>query len=162
MEPVVVGLAGAAELGADIVGAKAFNLARLAAAGVPTPTGFVVTASALDRWPVAAPAIQAAATGLATGWPAGPGAGRFAVRSSGVAEDLADASFAGQYDTLLDVALPDLPAAVREVFGSAGNQRIAAYHRARAGQPVPGSGMAVLVQPMVDADAAGVAFTAHP
>ena len=40
------------------------------------------------------------------------GAQRFAVRSSGTAEDLEDASFAGQYETFLDVAPKGLPEAV--------------------------------------------------
>jgi pyruvate,water dikinase len=152
--PAVVRLTAPAELSADVVGVKAFNLARLAAAGLPVPDGFVVTADALSGWDTAVRAVGAAAGDL--------GADRFAVRSSGVAEDLAGASFAGQYNTLLDVVLPDLPEAVRRVFGSAASDRIAAYQQVHAWPRPDGAGMAVLVQPMIAADAAGVAFTAHP
>jgi pyruvate,water dikinase len=92
------------------------------------------------------------------------------VRSSAAAEDLAGASYAGQYETVLDVRLDELPDAVRRVFDSATWARVAAYRQAhpQAGAtaaPAPdpsGSGMAVLVQVMVAANAAGVAFTANP
>ena len=152
--PTVVRLAAAGDMDVEIVGVKAFNLARLAAAGLPVPAGFVLTAEALTDWDAAVWEVRAAAGEL--------GADRFAVRSSAVTEDLAGASFAGQYDTLLDVALADLPAAARRVFDSAGSDRIAAYQRARAGSHPDVAGMAVLVQPMIAAEAAGVAFTAHP
>ena len=76
------------------------------------------------------------------------GDGPVAVRSSGLAEDLPDASFAGQYETRLDVRGVD---AVLEAIGvclaSASNERLAAY--GRDVRP-----MAVLVQRMVDAGAA--------
>src|SRR6266700_1672961 len=93
---------------------------------------------------------------------------RFAVRSSGTAEDLAGASFAGQYETVLDVGLDELPEAVRQVLDSAASARVAAYRQAHreadaAAAPDPSeSKMAVLVQVMVAADVAGVAFTANP
>jgi rifampicin phosphotransferase len=154
--PLVVDLVGAAALDTSQLGAKAANLARLAAAGFPVPPGLVVTPAAEERWEEALPRLLEAAAGL--------GAGRFAVRSSGTAEDLEDASFAGQYETILDVPLGELPDAVRRVFGSADASRVSAYREARgkasAWDAMPR--MAVLVQAMVEADAAGVAFTANP
>jgi pyruvate,water dikinase len=92
---------------------------------------------------------------------------RFAVRSSATAEDLAGASYAGQYETVLDVRLDQLPKAVRQVVDSAASARVAAYRQAHpqaalADPPGSGAGMAVLVQVMVPANAAGVAFTANP
>ena len=152
---LVVGLAGAA-LGPPEIGAKAANLARLASAGFPVPPGLVVTPGAEERWDEAHPRLLEAASGL--------GAERFAVRSSGTAEDLEGASFAGQYETLLDVPCEGLPGAVRRVFDSASDPRVAAYREAR-GETADGIGrprMAVLVQAMVEADSAGVAFTADP
>jgi rifampicin phosphotransferase len=140
-------LADAAALGRSRVGGKAYNLACLAAAGLRVPPGVVVLA------PEAAAAVPRAVAGLG---------GPFAVRSSGAAEDLAGASFAGQYETVLDVAREDLPEVVRRVFGSAGTGRVAAYRAAMAREAEPGAGMAVLVQSMAAADAAGVAFTADP
>jgi rifampicin phosphotransferase len=89
------------------------------------------------------------------------------VRSSATAEDLAGASYAGQYETILDVRLDELPDAVRRVFDSAASARVSAYRQAHpqaaAADPSrSGAGMAVLVQVMVAAEAAGVAFTANP
>jgi rifampicin phosphotransferase len=153
---LVVGLAGAETLCPPEIGAKAANLARLAAAGFPVPPGVVVTPDAMERWDEARPWLLELAAGL--------GAERFAVRSSGTAEDLEGASFAGQYETLLDVPLEGLPGAVRRVFDSASDPRVAAYRESRK-ETADGIGrprMAVLVQAMVEAEAAGVAFTADP
>jgi rifampicin phosphotransferase len=154
--PFVVGLAEAATLDVSGLGAKAANLARLAAAGFPVPPGLVVTPAAEERWNEARPRLLEAAAGLGTG--------RFSVRSSGAAEDLEGASFAGQYETILGVPLGGLPEAVRKVFGSVDAPRVSAYKEAR-GEASAGGGrprMAVLVQEMVEADSAGVAFTANP
>jgi pyruvate,water dikinase len=83
------------------------------------------------------------------------------VRSSGTAEDLADASFAGQYVTVLGVPGPDAVLdAVRQRWASAFGDRVRMYRTSRGEHGVPA--MAVLVQRMVAADAAGVAFTANP
>jgi phosphohistidine swiveling domain-containing protein len=153
---LVVNLAEARALDVAVIGAKAANLARLAAAGFPVPPGLVVTPAADERLEEALPRLLKAAPGL--------GAQRFAVRSSGTAEDLEDASFAGQYETILGVTLGGLAEAVRRVFGSADASRVSVYREARgeasAGNTRPR--MAVLVQAMVEAEAAGVAFTANP
>jgi phosphohistidine swiveling domain-containing protein len=154
--PPVVTFAEAANLGASELGAKAINLGWLAREGFPVPPGLVVTPAAGERWEEARGHLLEAAAEL--------GAARFAVRSSGTAEDLEGASFAGQYETILGVPLEGLPGAVRKVFDSADAPRASAYRKAR-GEASAGSGgprMAVLVQVMVEADSAGVAFTANP
>ena len=87
------------------------------------------------------------------------GGARFAVRSSGAAEDLPDASYAGLYETYLNVAVEGLGEAVRRCFAASTSERVSAYHQRHGGGT---AGMAVLVQAMVDPMAAGVAFTAHP
>lgn len=128
-----------------VAGRKAAVLAELLAAGFPVPDGFVVPAGAdlSTRWPIL---------------PGGdPGPERFAVRSSAVAEDRADASFAGQYETLLDVAPAELEEAIRRVSASGASDRIRSY-TADAGGDV----IAVLVQRMLHPRASGVAFTADP
>ncbi|MDQ0616636.1 PEP/pyruvate-binding domain-containing protein [Arthrobacter globiformis] len=85
-----------------------------------------------------------------------------AVRSSATAEDLPFASFAGQQDTYLNVidavALLD---AVRKCWASLWTDRAVAYRASRNIDPVTVA-LAVVVQRMVDADAAGVMFTANP
>jgi pyruvate,water dikinase len=152
----VVGLAAAATAGPERVGWKAFNLGRLVAGGVPVPAGFVVTPEAFEAWKVAQPVVASATSGL--------GGERYAVRSSAVAEDLAGASYAGMYETALNIAPGDVAAAVRQVSESGSANRVQAYRTGRAG--VAGTsaatGIAVLVQVMVEARAAGVAFTADP
>jgi phosphohistidine swiveling domain-containing protein len=150
-----------------LLGTKAANLARLLGAGLPVPAGVVVTPAAAADWDQAYARLRTAAADLG----GGPGQ-RFAVRSSASAEDLAGASFAGQYETVLDVRLDELPDAVRRVLDSAASARVADYRQAHpqaaatgapAGDPSgSAAGMAVLVQVMVAAEAAGVAFTANP
>ncbi|MWV65561.1 phosphoenolpyruvate synthase [Halorubrum sp. JWXQ-INN 858] len=84
-----------------------------------------------------------------------------AVRSSATAEDLPDASFAGQQDTYLNVREADLLRRVKECWASLFTQR-AIYYRQRKGFPHDEVDIAVVVQRMVDADTSGVMFTSHP
>ena len=130
------------------IGTKAARLAELARLGLPVPDALVVPAEATDA------SIDALGAEVA----AAMGGRRLAVRSSCIAEDQADASFAGQYETVLDVdAEPEaVAAAIRHVRRSASADRVAAYAGAHATE------MAVLVMPMIDADAAGIAFTRDP
>jgi rifampicin phosphotransferase len=142
-----------------LLGSKAASLAYLTGAGFPVPPGVVATAAAVADWDQAFAQLRGAAAEL------GGRGQRFAVRSSAAAEDLAGASFAGQYETVLEVGLEELPEAVRQVMDSAASARVAAYRQAHpqaAAADPSGSGMAVLVQMMVAAEAAGVAFTANP
>jgi rifampicin phosphotransferase len=85
-----------------------------------------------------------------------------AVRSSATAEDLPQASFAGQQDTYLNVrGLEDLLLAVRDCWASLWTARAMAY-RARQGVDPATVSLAVVVQQMIDAESAGVMFTANP
>jgi rifampicin phosphotransferase len=85
-----------------------------------------------------------------------------AVRSSATAEDLPEASFAGQQDTYLNVSgLDDLLLAIRDCWASLWTARAMAYRARQAIEP-PTVSLAVVVQQMVDAEAAGVMFTANP
>lgn len=154
------------------VGTKAAHLGELCAAGCDVPPGFALASDAFDRFLTenrltdpteeavsrgripddVAAAIREAVAAL--------GDVPLAVRSSALAEDLAGASFAGQYETLLDIRGPDAALdAVRRCWASACNARVLAY---RASRDAHGAGMAVVLQELVPADAAGVAFTADP
>ena len=85
-----------------------------------------------------------------------------AVRSSGTAEDLADASFAGQLETYLNVRGADTVVEhVKKCWSSLFTQRAVLY-RAEREYDVVDADIAVVVQRMVDADVSGVLFTAHP
>jgi len=89
-------------------------------------------------------------------------AGAFvAVRSSATAEDLPDASFAGQQETFLNVTREDVLERVRECWASLFTQR-AIYYRQQQGFAHDVVNMAVVVQQMVDAEKSGVLFTSHP
>jgi phosphohistidine swiveling domain-containing protein len=85
-----------------------------------------------------------------------------AVRSSATAEDLPEGSFAGQQDTFLNVVgAGALLAAVVRCWSSLWTARAISY-RLRAGTPHHDLALAVIVQEMVPAEAAGVLFTANP
>ncbi len=84
-----------------------------------------------------------------------------AVRSSATAEDLPDASFAGQQETFLNVTGEKLVDKVRECWASLFTQR-ALYYRNEQGFDNEVVDIAVVVQKMVAADKSGVMFTSHP
>ena len=85
-----------------------------------------------------------------------------AVRSSATAEDLPEASFAGQQDTYLNMRGETLVLeAVKRCWASLWTSRAIAY-RARRGIESDSVALAVVVQKLVFADAAGVMFTANP
>ena len=155
------------------VGPKAATLGELRRAGFPVPDGVVLTTEALARTLIAAGLDAGAASDQVEAAPlpgevaaavaavAGRlGGGPLAVRSSGVDEDLPGASYAGQYETVLGVPAGELADAVRRCWASAFTSHLAAYRRARGAGREPG--MAVLVQPLVAAEAAGVAFSVDP
>ena len=159
-------------------GGKGANLGELRRAGFSVPDGFVITTAAY--------ALAAEAAGVtgetpatarvrlaASPVPAGIadavreayralGDGPVAVRSSATAEDLPDASFAGQQDTILDVLGEDAVLdAVRKCWASLWNDRAVAYRQTHD-VPARGLRLAVVVQRMVNAQSAGVLFTADP
>lgn len=143
---VPLALAGAASP-ADI-GGKAHVLGRCIELGYEVPAGIVLPVGAEpdDEFLAAANALGEVV----------------AVRSSGVAEDLDEASFAGQYETVLGIDPSDavaLRAAIAAVHESASSGLARTY---AAGGAADLGGMAVVVQAQVDARTAGVAFSADP
>ncbi|MEP7209909.1 MAG: PEP/pyruvate-binding domain-containing protein [Alphaproteobacteria bacterium] len=148
-------LTGARAQSAAIAGGKGAALAKLAAS-FPVPAFFVIPAEAFDDTglrPEAKLAVDQARVAL--------GAGPFAVRSSGRDEDGADSAHAGQFETELNVASADVVAAAHRVWKSGFSETLAQYRKAKglSGAPQP---PAVVVQKMVQAKAAGVAFSADP
>ncbi|MER7003213.1 PEP/pyruvate-binding domain-containing protein [Dactylosporangium sp. NPDC000555] len=129
-------------------GRKAHGLAVLLRAGLPVPDGFVVTD------PAAGPRVVAEHLGRLRGR-------AFAVRSSGLTEDSATASFAGQLETVLGArGLDEVLAAIRRCAASPQTDRARGYraHLDLDGEPAA----PVLVQELVEADHAGVLFTRDP
>jgi hypothetical protein len=147
----VIGLTEVGLADASRVGRKAAVLGELLGAGFPVPAGFAITVEARHAPPgELARQVEAAWRQL--------GAGPVAVRSSGVDEDLAGMSYAGQYESVLGVRdLDELLDAVHTCWASAAAERVRAYRG-----EVADVAMGVLVQVMVAADAAGVVFSANP
>jgi len=144
----------------ESAGGKGGTLARLLQAGYPVPDGLIVLPAAFTGDELKAEAwaqIEAHLSRLRRGTPTAA----FAVRSSALSEDSAQASFAGEFETVLKV---DGDEAIREaihtVRRSRHSERVRAYSEAKGVQSL--HDMAVVVQRMVQADFSGVLFTADP
>ena len=153
------------------VGGKGLNLGKLTIAGFQVPQGFCVTTDAY-RFSVQHLSEQNASTikelvlspelaaEILTAWEKLQTA-TVAVRSSATAEDLAEASFAGQQDTFLNVTSDELLDALKACWASLWSERAVAYRQTQ-GIPDEGLAMAVVVQEMCEADVSGVLFTVSP
>nr|WP_295933915.1 PEP/pyruvate-binding domain-containing protein [uncultured Dyadobacter sp.] len=161
------------ETGNFTIGGKAENLFRLKKAGLPVPRFAVIPWETLltllpdaarnaedqemllqiEQAPVDAGFLAALMTVFGD-------TKYFAVRSSAADEDGAAFSFAGQLESYLFVSREDLPRRIRDVWRSTFSERVSEYrrHHGISGQ----RGIAVIVQEMVDAEVAGVAFGANP
>ena len=185
--PVVVLRPGCAAPAAEL-GGKAASLDRLVQAGFPVPPTAVVTATAyrtVAAHPHLAPLLSALRDGTAV-----PGAevdaaflavpvpealeraivaaareigegGNVAVRSSATVEDMAGASFAGQYRSSLDVDPDRVLHAVRLTWASLWHPAPCAYRRAW-GISSDDVAMPAALMRMIPAHSAGVVFTVDP
>ena len=153
------------------VGGKGLNLGKLTRAGFQVPQGFCVITDAyrfsvqnlpeqnvstikeLVLAPELVAEIQTAREKLRTA--------TVAVRSSATAEDLEEASFAGQQDTFLNVTSDALLDALKACWASLWSERAIAYRHTQ-GISDEGLAMAVVVQEMCEADVSGVLFTVSP
>jgi phosphoenolpyruvate synthase/pyruvate phosphate dikinase len=139
-----------------VFGAKAVGLGEAARAGLPLPPGVALSGSIVEA---VAGGEERALKKVTKA--VGPLGGPLAVRSSAVDEDGADASFAGQHLTLLNVpSASELCDALREIWWSA-NSDSAITYRQRLGLFTRPS-VAVVVQTLLDVDVAGVLFTRNP
>lgn len=141
----------------DAYGAKAVSLCKSLKADLPVPPGFAISADAVAA--VDQGDLQALESILKSYRMLG---GMVAVRSSAIGEDSAAASFAGQHATILGVTgETQLISAIFEVFGSAFTEHALAYRSAldvAKTQPQ----MGIVVQRIVNPNAAGVLFTLNP
>ncbi|MFC4113526.1 PEP/pyruvate-binding domain-containing protein [Nonomuraea zeae] len=161
-------------------GGKAANLGELTRAGLPVPPGWVLTTEAYRqvatgletsgdglaerarRHLLQAPVPEAVHETIVTSYAALGDDVPVAVRSSATAEDLPFASFAGQQDTYLNVVgAQAVVEAVRRCWASLWTDRAVAYRESN-GIDHASVRLAVVVQVMVDAQVAGVMFTANP
>ena len=140
----------------SVFGSKAVGLGEAARGGLPLPPGIALAGSIVEEVASGEEDAIRQVTESASGLPR-----PLAVRSSAVDEDGANASFAGQHLTLLNVKTPDeLGEAVREIWWSANSdsaityrQRVGLFHRPSVG---------VVVQSLLEAAVAGVMFTQNP
>ena len=141
------------------LGGKAAALAKLGGYGLPVPDWFAVKTNAYYKRGETPPEgfMQELEQALA----AFPDDTRFAVRSSAMVEDGAEASFAGQFESYLWVLRDDVAAKIHEVWDSAFSSRVSAYCR-NNNIAAPTEPPVALVQQMVAARKAGVAFAANP
>lgn len=187
-QPLVLPLDELAGSDLAVAGGKGANLGELIRVGLPVPPGFVVTTASYDRFvahnhlgEIIARALReepisgATIRGAFEGAPIPPEVerdvvaayaqlvrGPVAVRSSATAEDLPGAAFAGQQDTYLNIVGTEaLLDAVRRCWASLWTDRAIAY-RERQEIDQQTVKLAVVVQHMIPAEAAGVMFTANP
>ena len=140
------------------VGAKAHALYQLREAGLPIPPWLVVSPDALLDGQLSPDTRSALAEAMHT---LGLSGKPLAVRSSSTEEDSAAASFAGQFESFLGIGEPELEATIAKVWQSGYAERVAAYKTSR-GESSPAKPPAIIVQALVAADAAGVAFSVNP
>ncbi len=154
------------------LGGKASNLFKLIEAGFPVPTCFCICTNAFEEarkqsgetipqripeiiWRQVIQAYEKLITGH--GKPL-----RVAVRSSATNEDLDNASYAGQYHSILNVStIEDLHTAVLACWASLASPPVQAYQRSRPTITNELS-MAVIVQWMIESEVSGVTFTSNP
>lgn len=134
-------------------GGKAGNLARLLEAGLPVPDGLAISADSFIGGKLKAeykkPILEQTDKNI-----------KYAVRSSALVEDSADASWAGQFESFLNISTGELTATIEKCHGSAG-QRAKAYSKSK-GDGKQEFSVPVVVQEMIKPSHAGVLFTRDP
>jgi len=142
-----------------LVGGKALSLSRLIQAGLPVPSGFVITTEAyrnLKSVGVSSELKDAILDAFDT-----LGAKVVAVRSSAIAEDSSDASWAGQFESYLNVSREQLIDSVEKCWESASSDTVNAYAEGKSTDKEQ-LAIAVVVQKMVNSEVSGVAFSVNP
>ena len=168
-----------------IAGGKGANLGELINIGMPVPPGFVITTPAYEeiakksrleksitkelkknkngdtiRKMILQTPVPGEIEKVIKNAFAKLGANEVAVRSSATVEDLAGAAFAGQQDSYLNIKQNELIDAIKKVWASLWSKRAIAY-RDRLGIDQTTVKIAVVVQKMINAEIAGVLFTAN-
>ncbi|MFL0245670.1 PEP/pyruvate-binding domain-containing protein [Candidatus Clostridium stratigraminis] len=139
----------------DFAGGKGNSLSRMYNAGITVPNGFVILSTAFENNMLKAQArsdIKKCLEVLSDS--------TFAVRSSALSEDSAKTSFAGEFESVLDVAKADVFPAIKKVAASAKSERVSEYSKIHG--IYDRHKIAVVVQGMINANMAGVLFTADP
>lgn len=133
------------------LGSKAWNLAKMKETGFYVPDFICITKEELDNLEAVAEALRKTC----------PKASAFAVRSSANVEDGSSYTFAGQFQTFLNVSKEDLPRRARECFLAACSPTVRGYC-SHTGTNAGSIEMSVIIQAMVKSQISGVLFTANP
>lgn len=135
-----------------LVGGKAASLGEMTKIDIPIPAGFVITTENFQK-PLDEDEIFKSFDLLSTN--------KVSVRSSAVAEDSSQSSWAGQLESYLNVSKENLIEKIKECWDSINSERALDY---ASFQDMSESDLqvAVVVQKMVDSRSAGVIFTANP
>lgn len=141
-----------------LVGGKALSLGKMTRAGIPVPAGYVITTDLFKVYQTAGVIDKSVQDALYEAFDA-LGAARVAVRSSAIAEDSSTASWAGQFESYLNVERGELLDRVVDCWKSTSD----GYEYAAA-QNISHDllAMGVVIQQMVDSEVAGVAFSVNP
>ncbi len=128
----------------DLIGGKAFNLARLSNY-VQVKPGYVLTRPMVSSGNF--PELPLKKNSL------------YAVRSSAIGEDGLDFTWSGQFDTVLNVEPSNIDQAIVKVVSGLSSERVEKYHEVSGAEH---NGLAVIIQEMVNAVCSGVMFTCDP
>lgn len=142
-----------------IAGGKGASLGEMTQAGIPVPPGFIITSDTFKQYSSSSlpqgikNEILEAFNTL--------GAQRVAVRSSAIAEDSSNASWAGQLESYLNVESDKLIEKIEECWKSIKTERAKSYaeHQNISDEDLI---VAVVVQKMVESEYSGIAFSANP
>lgn len=141
-------------------GGKGSMLARLFQSGYPVPEGFVILPEAFQKARLNDEAIHEILAYLNKMRKNNEDT-KFAVRSSALSEDSAEASFAGEFDTVLNVVTDEeILNAIYTVFKSSESERVKVYSTHKGINE--SHKIAVVIQRMVQSEISGVLFTADP
>lgn len=141
-------------------GGKGGMLARMFQAGYPVPEGFVVLPDAFQQEKLDDEAWNEI-RGFLNDIRKNHDGALFAVRSSALSEDSAQASFAGEFETVLNVKTDkEVLEAIDTVFRSRESERVKAYSSVQGMEQ--SHQIAVVIMLMVPSEISGVLFTADP
>jgi len=143
-----------------IAGGKGVSLGEMVRAGLPVPPGFVVLATAYEKFLKEKKIPEDVAEEIKKAFKK-LGAKHVAVRSSATAEDSKNAAWAGQLESYLNTTEKDLLKNVRGCWESLSSPR-AKFYRAEQGLTKKKISVAVVVQKMIESEISGVAFSVHP
>jgi pyruvate,water dikinase len=148
-------------LRSDLIGGKALYLVKLYQNNFPIPNGFIITSEFFNYFLSENKPIEFSEENIRILNQyidkCNP-SGLVAIRSSASIEDLKNKSYAGQFDSFLNIEKNKVPEMIKRCWNSIYNTRVKQY----AGDEIADIRMAVIVQKMIVSEISGVAFSKSP